>query len=209
MCGPAGSDTENWHRAPALLTARSTFAHSSPRSSRISASSPANAASADELDGILDAQLPDLVVLGVSVDGIEAGKILEMLVRKEFGGKVLVIGAAELDHRKGRAGKLATNTASTMLPPLPTPFSAGSLRDQCRGPAAGRAGAKPGSPCRRGAEGRLARIVVSAEDRCPHAGPLRRGSAGADAASHMGRGAAGLLHSGRATIRISMRCRNS
>jgi len=39
-------------------------------------------ASADELQEILTAHLPDLVVIGVSVDGIEAGKILEILVHR-------------------------------------------------------------------------------------------------------------------------------
>src|SRR5260370_42369285 len=52
-------------------------------------------AKADELEMILDTQLADLIVLGLSVDGIEAGKILEILVRREFGGKVLAIGARE------------------------------------------------------------------------------------------------------------------
>ena len=47
---------------------------------------------AGELDGALDAERPDLLVLGVSVGGIEIDKILETLVRKEFAGKVLVIG---------------------------------------------------------------------------------------------------------------------
>src|ERR1700739_633654 len=52
-------------------------------------------AKADELGMILETQLPDLIVLGLSVDGIEAGKILEILVRRKFGGKVLAIGARE------------------------------------------------------------------------------------------------------------------
>src|SRR6266478_1396847 len=52
-------------------------------------------AKADELEAILESQLPDLVVLGLSADGIEAGKILEILVRQKFDGKVLAIGARE------------------------------------------------------------------------------------------------------------------
>src|SRR4051794_29766376 len=52
-------------------------------------------AKADELEEILATQFPDLIVIGVSVDGIEAGKILEILVRQEFSGKVLAIGARE------------------------------------------------------------------------------------------------------------------
>src|SRR3981081_3108321 len=47
---------------------------------------------ASELTAVLDVQQPDLFVLGVSFDGTEVGNILEILVRKDFGGKVLVIG---------------------------------------------------------------------------------------------------------------------
>src|SRR3954447_11646850 len=47
---------------------------------------------ARELAGALDAQQPDLVVLGVSVNGTEIGEILEVLVRKHYSGKVLIIG---------------------------------------------------------------------------------------------------------------------
>ena len=70
-------------------------------------------------------------------------------------------------------------------------------RDATRQPrdaAARRTGAEPGGGCGRGAEGRLARIVVSAKDRHPHPGSPWCGSAGADAPSRLGRGPAGLLH---------------
>ena len=62
------------------------------------------------------------------------------------------------------------------------------------GAAACRAGSEPGGRRGRGAEGRLARTVVSAEDQYPHPGPQRRGGAGADAAPCLGRGPAGVLH---------------
>src|SRR3981081_1345788 len=52
-------------------------------------------AKADELGTILETQLPDLIVLGLSVDGIEAGKILEILVRRKFGGRLVPIGGPE------------------------------------------------------------------------------------------------------------------
>src|SRR5438128_12059878 len=52
-------------------------------------------ATAGDLDAILETQLPDLIVAGVSVDGIEVDKILETLVRREFRGKVLAISARE------------------------------------------------------------------------------------------------------------------
>src|SRR5260370_13111243 len=49
----------------------------------------------EDLGAILKTQLPDLIVLGLSVDGIQAGKVLDILVLAEFCGKVLAIGARE------------------------------------------------------------------------------------------------------------------
>jgi EAL domain-containing protein (putative c-di-GMP-specific phosphodiesterase class I)/CheY-like chemotaxis protein len=84
---------------------------------------------ADELGMILETQLPDLVVLGLSVDGIEAGKILENLVRGNFGGQVLVIGARESVMVKA-VQQVGEEYGIAMLPPLTTPFAAGSLRER-------------------------------------------------------------------------------
>src|SRR3984893_1652161 len=86
-------------------------------------------AEADELGMILATQLPDLVVLGLSVDGIEAGKILENLVRGNFGGQVLVIGARESVMVKA-VQQVGAEYGIAMLPPLTTPFAAGSLRER-------------------------------------------------------------------------------
>src|SRR5260370_26269782 len=83
-------------------------------------------ARADDLGMILDTQLPDLVVLGLSVDGIEAGKILEILVRREFGGKVLAIGARESIIVKA-VQQVGAENGLAMLPPLTTPFAARAL----------------------------------------------------------------------------------
>jgi EAL domain-containing protein (putative c-di-GMP-specific phosphodiesterase class I)/CheY-like chemotaxis protein len=80
-----------------------------------------------ELAGVLDAQQPDLVVLGVSVDGIEVGKILETLVKKNYSGKVLVIGPQQSILVKA-VRQIGEEYGIAMLPPLPTPFSAGTLR---------------------------------------------------------------------------------
>ena len=86
-------------------------------------------AKADDLEKILATQLPDLVVIGVSVDGIEAGKILETLVRREFGGKVLAIGAREsIIVRAVR--QVGEEYGLAMLPPLTTPFAAEALRER-------------------------------------------------------------------------------
>src|ERR1700687_3694327 len=86
-------------------------------------------AKADELGMILDTQLPYLIVLGLSVDGIEAGKILEVLVRREFGGKVLAIGARESVIVKA-VRQVGEEYGIAMLPPLTTPFAAGTLRER-------------------------------------------------------------------------------
>jgi EAL domain-containing protein (putative c-di-GMP-specific phosphodiesterase class I)/CheY-like chemotaxis protein len=86
-------------------------------------------AKADELGMILETQLPDLVVLGLSVDGMEAGRILETLVRREFAGKVLGIGARESIIVRA-VQQVGEEYGLAMLPPLTTPFAAGTLRER-------------------------------------------------------------------------------
>ncbi|MEN3348126.1 MAG: hypothetical protein V7632_1761 [Bradyrhizobium sp.] len=85
-------------------------------------------AQAADLDTVLDAERPDLLVLGVSVDGIEVSKILETLVRKDYGGKVLVIGQPDSIIVKA-VRQIGDEYGIAMLPALSTPFSAGTLRD--------------------------------------------------------------------------------
>jgi EAL domain-containing protein (putative c-di-GMP-specific phosphodiesterase class I) len=82
---------------------------------------------AGELAGVLDAEQPDLLVVGVSGDGIEVGKILETLVKKNYSGKVLVIGPQQSIMVKA-VRQIGEEYGIAMLPPLPTPFSAGTLR---------------------------------------------------------------------------------
>jgi EAL domain-containing protein (putative c-di-GMP-specific phosphodiesterase class I) len=84
---------------------------------------------ADELGMLLETQLPDLIVLGLSVDGIEAGKILEILVRREFSGKVLAIGARESVIVRA-VQQVGAEYGLAMLPPLTTPFAAETLRER-------------------------------------------------------------------------------
>ncbi|MGB9118735.1 EAL domain-containing protein [Bradyrhizobium sp.] len=86
-------------------------------------------AKADELGAILETQLPDLVVLGVSVDGIEVAKILETLLRQKFEGKVLALGARESIIVKA-VWQVGGEYGLAMLPPLTTPFDAGTLRER-------------------------------------------------------------------------------
>jgi EAL domain-containing protein (putative c-di-GMP-specific phosphodiesterase class I)/CheY-like chemotaxis protein len=86
-------------------------------------------AKADELEAILESQLPDLVVLSLSADGIEAGKILEILVRQKFDGKVLAIGSRESVLVRA-VRQVGEEYGIAMLPPLTTPFAAGTLRER-------------------------------------------------------------------------------
>jgi EAL domain-containing protein (putative c-di-GMP-specific phosphodiesterase class I) len=81
------------------------------------------------MEMILETQFPDLVVLGLSVDGIEAGKILENLVGGNFGGQVLVIGPRESIMVKA-VQQVGTKYGIAMLQPLTTPFAAESLRER-------------------------------------------------------------------------------
>src|SRR5580698_1625560 len=82
---------------------------------------------AGELAGVLDTHQPDLLVLAVSVDGIEIGRILETLVEKNYSGKVLVIGPQQSILVKA-VRQIGEEHGIAMLPPLLTPFSAGTLR---------------------------------------------------------------------------------
>ena len=84
-------------------------------------------AHASDLAIALDTQQPDLVVLGVSVNGVEVGEILEVLVRKSFTGQVLVIGQPDTIMVKA-VKQIGDEYGIAMLPSLPTPFSAGTLR---------------------------------------------------------------------------------
>ncbi|TPQ29188.1 diguanylate phosphodiesterase [Bradyrhizobium guangdongense] len=83
----------------------------------------------DDLQGVLVAELPDLVLLGIAADGIEPGKILETLVREQFAGKVLAVGARESIVLKA-VQQVGREYGLDMLPPLTTPFAAETLRDR-------------------------------------------------------------------------------
>ena len=81
-----------------------------------------------ELGAVLDRQLPDLIVLGLSAGGIMAGELLKVLVASKFDGKVLPVGprdscVVEAIYQLGDELDIA------MLPVLATPFSGERLRD--------------------------------------------------------------------------------
>lgn len=84
-------------------------------------------AAAAELPALLEQQLPDLVVLGMPNDGVEAGNILKILVTKMFDGQVLLIGPRD-SIIVSALRQLGEETGIAMLPPLATPFSADGLR---------------------------------------------------------------------------------
>jgi len=84
-------------------------------------------AAASELPALLERQLPDLIVLGMPNDGVEAGNILKILVTKMFDGQVLLIGPRD-SILVNALRQLGEETGIAMLPPLTTPFSADGLR---------------------------------------------------------------------------------
>lgn len=84
-------------------------------------------AAVTELSSILTEQLPDLIVLGLPADGVEAGQMLKILVEHEYDGKVLLIGPKN-SILVTAVRQLGEEFGVTMLPPLATPFSADGLR---------------------------------------------------------------------------------
>src|SRR5262245_28746782 len=85
------------------------------------------ASQAADLARVIDAHLPDLIILGMSTGGVVAGETLKVAAAKGFGGKILLLGPRESSvleavHRLGEALGLA------MLPPLATPFGTERLR---------------------------------------------------------------------------------
>lgn len=82
---------------------------------------------AGDLAHLLQTEHLDLIVLSVCVDGINVGEILEAIVRKNFGGKVLVIGQPDSIMVKA-VRQIGDEYGIAMLPSLPTPFGAASLR---------------------------------------------------------------------------------
>ena len=83
----------------------------------------------NHLDAVLGAQLPDLIIVGLSSGEVEAPNILKMVAAKSFEGKVLL-------HGSRTSGLVATvqefrdKLAIAMLPALHTPFSEGDLRER-------------------------------------------------------------------------------
>jgi EAL domain-containing protein (putative c-di-GMP-specific phosphodiesterase class I) len=81
-----------------------------------------------ELCAALDAQLPDLVVVGLSSGGLEAAAMLKALAARAFGGGVLLFGPRS-SAVVAAVQELGEQLDLTMLPALATPFRTESLHD--------------------------------------------------------------------------------
>ena len=82
----------------------------------------------EKLNAVIEAEIPDLIILGMSTEALAAAEILETLASRPFVGKVLLVGprtspslAAIEDH--------ARELGITLLPTLHTPFGEAGLRD--------------------------------------------------------------------------------
>lgn len=84
-------------------------------------------ARASELRELLSSQTLNLVVLGLSAGGIEAGKVLETLASARFHGKVLPVAVPD-SILSFATRQMARELGIATLPTLPTPFSAETLR---------------------------------------------------------------------------------
>jgi EAL domain-containing protein (putative c-di-GMP-specific phosphodiesterase class I) len=84
-------------------------------------------AGADELRTLVETHLPDLVVLGLPKDDVEAEEIFRILGGGRYDGKVLLIGPKE-SHVMKAMRQLGDECGVALLPPLATPFSAEGLR---------------------------------------------------------------------------------
>ncbi len=85
-------------------------------------------AQASELAAMLKKEVPDLVVIGLSAGGVEAGEILKRLAAREFDGKVLLLGPRD-SLVVAAVRELGEQLGVAMLPALPTPFRHEDLRD--------------------------------------------------------------------------------
>jgi EAL domain-containing protein (putative c-di-GMP-specific phosphodiesterase class I)/CheY-like chemotaxis protein len=81
-----------------------------------------------ELGAVLDAQLPDLFILGLSAGGMEAAAMLKALAASAFDGKVLLLGPRD-SSVAAAVQELGEQLGIAMLPTLATPFGTEGLRE--------------------------------------------------------------------------------
>ena len=158
---------------------------------------------ARELGAALDASPPDLVVLGMTAGGIDAGEMLRTLAAKDFAGKVLPFAqrnSAVLEPIQDLAGRLGIS----LLPPLLMPFSETRLRESVAILLSQESTGSLGGHGRSRAWG-MARALVSAKDRYPLRRHARRRGAAAHSASRLGNRSLQPI-SFRATAILGSRC---
>ncbi len=83
---------------------------------------------ADDLTMRIADQQPDLLVIGSSVGGVEAARIIDVACNAGFRGSVMLISARETIAQRAILHH-GLERGLTMLPPLSTPFSARMLRE--------------------------------------------------------------------------------
>jgi EAL domain-containing protein (putative c-di-GMP-specific phosphodiesterase class I)/CheY-like chemotaxis protein len=81
-----------------------------------------------ELVAVLDAQLPDLIVIGLSTWKLEAGEMLQTLATNGFAGKVLLVGPRN-SLVLAATRELGEQLGLAMLPVLATPYGESELAD--------------------------------------------------------------------------------
>lgn len=80
------------------------------------------------LETVIEAQIPDLIILGMATDVIEAVTVLEKLATKPFEGKILLL-APRASPAVTTVEDHAAELGLALLPTLYTPFGEASLRD--------------------------------------------------------------------------------
>jgi EAL domain-containing protein (putative c-di-GMP-specific phosphodiesterase class I) len=78
---------------------------------------------------VLDAYLPELIVVGLSGGEIEAAEILNTLASKRFSGMVLLLGSQDDLSIPNTLAVLGDKLGLAILPMLPTSFGSDNLRD--------------------------------------------------------------------------------
>src|SRR5512139_2747768 len=83
----------------------------------------------DALGLVLEIEAPDLVIVGLSVDGHPSSMVLERLAREGYTGKVLLIGNPEVPALM-LAQERGSELGLGMLPVLCTPYRDDDLRER-------------------------------------------------------------------------------
>jgi EAL domain-containing protein (putative c-di-GMP-specific phosphodiesterase class I)/CheY-like chemotaxis protein len=84
-----------------------------------------------ELSAALDAEPPNLVVLGMPADGIEAGEVLRLLGERNFEGRVLPV-VPRSSAAVAAIQEIAEEARVALLPPLFMPFGRESLHESIK-----------------------------------------------------------------------------